>query len=156
MTDAAALDLRPMSPERLASWLPASMAQYEKSRITAGDSPEAAAANRRSSEERLFPGGEPAPGQLLYTATVDGTEAGLLWIGPFADGPDWWVWDIEVHADFRRQGIGRAMMVRAEAIARESGAASLGLNVFAYNDGARRLYQSLGFEETAINMKKIL
>ncbi|WP_419817794.1 GNAT family N-acetyltransferase [Glaciibacter flavus] len=154
MSDAASVNLQPMTRERLAVWLPDSMAQYEQSRIDAGDSPAAAAANRRASEERLFPDGEPAPGQLLFSAMLDGREAGWLWVGPFAEGADWWVWHVEVHEEFRRRGLGRVIMQRAEEIAREHGASSLGLNVFAYNTGARALYESLGYETTAINMKK--
>jgi RimJ/RimL family protein N-acetyltransferase len=46
----------------------------------------------------------------------------------------------------RRQGIGRALMVAAEAWAREVGVHKLELHVFPYNDAAIALYEDMGYE----------
>ncbi len=56
----------------------------------------------------------------------------------------------------RGRGLGRAAMVLAEEAARSQGASELGLNVFGPNTVARRLYESLGYETTAVNMRKPL
>ena len=44
----------------------------------------------------------------------------------------------------RGQGIGHALMAEAERIAKEWGAEQLNLMCWEFNDGARRLYESLG------------
>ncbi len=49
-----------------------------------------------------------------------------------------------VHPEARRLGLGRALMLRAEAIARESGRTLLTLDTEA-GSGAERLYLSLGY-----------
>lgn len=67
-----------------------------------------------------------------------------------------WVFYVEVDEARRGSGLGRAAMVLAEEDARAHGATELGLNVFGPNTVARHLYESLGFEPTAINMVKQL
>ena len=86
---------------------------------------------------------------------VDGLPGGLLWLGPrdAAETGAWWVWQIEVDDELRGRGVGRAAMIRAEAVARAGGARSLSLNVFADNLAARRLYDSLGFRPTTLQMQ---
>jgi RimJ/RimL family protein N-acetyltransferase len=51
-----------------------------------------------------------------------------------------------VAASHRRQGIGRALLERAIAWAREVGVRKLELHVFPHNDAAIALYESFGFE----------
>jgi len=80
-----------------------------------------------------------------------------LWIGPYSDDPQrWWVWNIEIDDAHRRKGLGRKAMLLAENLARDNGANSIGLNVFAHNRVARNLYQSLGYEESSVQMRKAL
>lgn len=87
---------------------------------------------------------------------ADGADAGWLWIGPSSDPATWWVWDIQVHDAFRRQGIGRETMLLAEDFARSQGATAIRLNVFAYNDGAIRLYDGLGYATASMFKQKRL
>ncbi len=47
-------------------------------------------------------------------------------------------------------------MLRAEELAREHGATSLRLNVFAYNEPAIRLYDSLGYATASMHKHKTL
>jgi RimJ/RimL family protein N-acetyltransferase len=47
-------------------------------------------------------------------------------------------------------------MELADRLAREHGARSIGLNVFAHNTVARTLYASLGYDEAAVVMRKDL
>jgi len=170
--------LRPMSDDRLGPWIARSQAEYEKSRLASGEPAEIAAEAARASFERNFPGGRPAPGHLVHDVVVTaagagadgdggadsdgdragedgGTVVGVLWIGPFAEGSDaWWVWDVEIDEQHRGAGHGRAAMQLAEEEAAGHGAATLGLNVFGYNTAARALYESLGYETTAVQMRK--
>lgn len=130
---------------------------YVAERVTAGDHPDDA---RRIAEEQtqtLFPGGRPAPGQLVFHVVDDaGAEAGTLWIGPRSpERPDaFWVWGVEIDERHRSRGLGRAAMRLAEEAAVAHGAAELGLNVFGPNAVARHLYESMGYETTALQMRK--
>jgi len=148
--------LVPKSDDETARWLPTAMAAYEQARLRAGDDPEQAAAARRISEEQFFPDGRLVDGQFLFTVVADGEDAGWLWIGPMQDASNWYVWDVAVHEAFRGRGLGRAAMQLAEDFARSQGATSMRLNVFAYNDPAVRLYESLGYATASMHMHKVL
>ncbi len=113
--------------------------------------------NADSSMERLLPGGSPAPGQLIGRLLCADRAVGYLWIGPAGtDQQRWWVWDIVIDDDQRGRGLGRQAMLLAEGLARERGATTIGLNVFANNVVARSLYTSLKYEETSVQMRKPL
>ncbi|TWI57371.1 ribosomal protein S18 acetylase RimI-like enzyme [Pseudomonas duriflava] len=56
----------------------------------------------------------------------------------------------------RGQGIGRELMTKAERWAIENGAVDLRLNVWAFNEAARRLYEALGYEVRSLAMGKPL
>jgi ribosomal protein S18 acetylase RimI-like enzyme len=151
--------LRALADDDLPEFIATTLAGYIDGRIGAGEAPEKA---RRIAQEQtavLFPDGRPAPGQLVYRVIDDdGVAVGLLWIGPH--GPDdphhFWVWDVAIDENQRGRGLGRAAMLLAEEAARHHGATELGLNVFGPNTVARRLYESLDYETTAINMRKAL
>jgi len=64
--------------------------------------------------------------------------------------------DLVVLAGHRGRGIGRALLERAEAFARERGAARLRVGVRCRNAGARRLYAAAGFTEDRIELAKWL
>lgn len=87
-----------------------------------------------------------------------GEAVGYLWVGQDAttDASAWWVWDIVINADRRGRGYGRTAMLLGEEYARSRGARTLGLSVFGFNTGARRLYESLGYETTSVKMLKKL
>ncbi|GAA1959972.1 GNAT family N-acetyltransferase [Agromyces allii] len=152
------ITLDPKTPDEVAAWLPVAMREYEESRLEAGDSAEAADAARVLSEERFFPGGRLIDGHLLFTVRLAGEDVGWFWLGPWngTGTEDWWIYDIRVYDEFQRRGIARIVMQRADAIARDGGAKSLGLNAFAYNVPAISLYESLGYLTAALHMRKEL
>jgi ribosomal protein S18 acetylase RimI-like enzyme len=57
---------------------------------------------------------------------------------------------------FRGQGIGRALMTRVENWARVHGATEVHLNVWDFNERARRLYEELGYVVRSHHMGKQL
>lgn len=154
----ASPDIRlvPKSDDETARWLPVAMTAYERARVSAGDTPEQAAAARRTSEEQFFPDGRLVEGHFLFTVEADGEDAGWLWLGPSPDGGSWWIWDIAVHGSHRKRGIARETMLLAEEFARSQGAKTMRLNVFADNVAAIRLYDSLGYETAAMHKHKQL
>ncbi|MFP4597447.1 MAG: GNAT family N-acetyltransferase [Persicimonas sp.] len=61
----------------------------------------------------------------------------------------WYVNAVAVFEAFRGRGLGTQLMDLAEQLARDSGADELSLIVAENNDGARRLYERLGYEVRA-------
>ncbi len=61
-----------------------------------------------------------------------------------------------IDEEFRGRGYGRQAMLLAEELARTNGASTMRLNVFGHNNVARRLYWSLGYQETSVHMRKAL
>lgn len=149
--------LHPMAPDRFDTWRAESAADYVDSRVKAGESHEKAQAASDREMESMFPGGRPNDDHAVFDVVDDGEVVGVLWIGlrDRAAG-SWYVYDIAIDEAFRGRGLGRATMLLAETEARARGARSIGLNVFGFNTVARRLYESLGYEPTAIQMQKAL
>jgi [ribosomal protein S18]-alanine N-acetyltransferase len=58
---------------------------------------------------------------------------------------------LAVHPDFRKQSLGRMMMLVLQAAARLRGARQIRLKVYKSNVGARKLYKSLGYRLSSFN-----
>jgi ribosomal protein S18 acetylase RimI-like enzyme len=172
-----AIRLALMPAARIAEWIVASEQQYALARMGAGDTAEQARDTARRSTEENFPGGIPLPTHRVFdiidgadadadavtgAGTGDGAErdhradvvVGYLWIGPKSDGDNaWWVFDIEVHEHYRRRGFARRALELGHSEAKRLGATAIGLNVFAETPGAQKLYESLGYRPTAVQMR---
>jgi ribosomal protein S18 acetylase RimI-like enzyme len=61
-------------------------------------------------------------------------------------GRIWILEDIFVRSDARRGGVGDALMIKAEAFAKESGAIGVTLSTAVTNANAQRLYEKRGYE----------
>lgn len=148
-----------MRNEEFAVWLPLMRDRYAEDMIGhAALPPERARSKAVDDVERLFPGGEPSPDQLVFVIEADGEPVGNLWL---ADRDDSFqravfVYDIRVDESQRGKGYGRAAMVFAEEEARRRGHDRVALNVFGGNEVALSLYRSLGYDENAVSMSKKL
>lgn len=131
---------------------------YVADRVASGEEPEQAQAHANGEWSRYFPGGTPAIGHRLYRLMAGDQPAGILWLGPSPDGRDHmdWIYYVEIDEGMRGRGYGTAAMLIAEQDAAARGADRLGLNVFGGNKIARHLYESVGYQPTAINMVKRL
>ncbi len=63
---------------------------------------------------------------------------------------------LAVGQEFRRHGIGRALMDQAHAWAIAKGAADVELNVYEFNQPALAFYQALGYETSTRRMVRSL
>lgn len=159
MTEAE-LTLRPMTRAEFDEWLPRQVAGYAAMITASGAMPAQAALDKAQRDTaRYFGDGTAAHGQLVFRIMAGEVGVGWLWLGVPGPDPDplmAWVFEIEIEAPFRGRGYGRAAMERAEDEARAHGMTSLGLNVHGQNMVARSLYESLGYEVTAMQMKKLV
>jgi GNAT superfamily N-acetyltransferase len=149
--------LRAMRDEEYADWLPHMRDDYARSMMEEGGvPPESAREIAEAQTEQLFPGRRPSPDQLVFVVEADGKAVGELWL---ADREDvlqrcLFVYQVHIAEAHRGRGYGKAAMLLAEEEARRRGIDRIALNVFGRNTVARRLYQSLGYEENAVSMSK--
>ena len=94
-----------------------------------------------------------APGQLAGFITVTVQDENQSLLQPMRIGR---IGTVGVTAEWRGQGIGRALMQQAHDWVRDRGAAEMRLHVWAFNDTARRLYDELGYELRMLTLAKPL
>jgi GNAT superfamily N-acetyltransferase len=150
-----------MTEDEFAAYLPRLAREYAESHVEAGNwTPEEALARSEAELDELLPAGLAQPHTLVLTATDEHDVAvGLAWITlvhPRGLSDTAWLHDIEIFAEHRGRGLGRALLSAAEAEVAGRGVAGLGLNVFGGNDVARRLYESAGYVVTTQQMQKRL
>jgi ribosomal protein S18 acetylase RimI-like enzyme len=153
------VQLRPMRDEEFADWLPRMRDDYGQAMIDeAGIPPEGAREKAAADIEQLFPDGRPSDEQLVFVIEADGEPVGELWLADrdVLGQRSLFIYDVHVAEPQRGRGLGKAAMLLAEDEARRRSIDRLALNVFGRNTVARRLYQSLGYEENAIAMSKSL
>lgn len=62
--------------------------------------------------------------------------------------------NLGVQQEFRRQGVGKALMQAAEGWAQDRGAKTVELNVYTFNEAAMSFYRALGYEPLSYRMSK--
>lgn len=148
-----------MTTAEFATYRERTIREYGAERADAdGTSLEEAIAAAEAQTDRLLPGGPLTDGmRVLVAESADGERIGILWVGVHRPGgAQAWIYDIEIEADRRGQGLGRELLALAEPEARALGATELGLNVFAVNTVARHLYETAGYEPIATQLRKRL
>jgi len=159
VSDVAPVRVREMTPDEFAAWQEHSAREYAAEVSEARGIPldDARRIAGESFRRHLPEGRDTAGHHVMIGEDSTGARVGIVWVGPNPDrvGPAW-VYDIEVAESRRGEGWGRALMLAAERIAREDGHTEIGLNVFGSNAVARRLYESLGYGVSSIQMRKPL
>ncbi len=142
----------------LPEWIEVQRTAYVHQRVLAGDDVAAAERNAAQSYETAFPDGRPASGHHVFHLNSAEERVGVAWIGPHPNGVEGvaWIWEIEIAEAHRGRGYGRAAMLALEDRARALGHTAIALNVFGTNTAAQRLYESVGFTTTAVQMRKAL
>lgn len=153
--------LVPMTPAEFDEFVERDIFDYAQERVRAGYWTEKEALARSRKEHRTWlPDGLKSRYHHLYTIqeTEQGRSVGILWLRTDMDSSraSGHIFDLEIHETFRRQGYGRQAMLELERVVREMGLRQLGLHVFAHNDGARALYEELGYRVASLNMLKDL
>ena len=132
---------------------------YAADKVRAGAWSQAEAEGRAARDvDGLLPEGPATRGHFLYSVKDDstGAEVGTVWFAlrNSGVGPSVWIYDIIINEDFRRKGYASRTLELVEDRARALGAKSVELHVFGHNQGARALYEKVGYKETSITMAK--
>ncbi|MFJ8053911.1 GNAT family N-acetyltransferase [Streptomyces luteogriseus] len=145
---------RPMTEAEFGPWLEKGLEDYARSWIDRGVPEAEARAKSERDHATLLPEGLATPGMLISVVEHLGTPVGTLWLAVRENNG--FVFDVEADAAHRGKGHGRTLMLLAEAQTIAEGRRTLGLNVFAGNAPAERLYASLGYETEQYAMYKPL
>jgi ribosomal protein S18 acetylase RimI-like enzyme len=148
-----------MTAEEYAEWEDSSIRAYAEDLAKAKGIPlDVALEQSRTQFPELLPHGLDTPGTwLMRVLDEHGEPVGVLWLGPHRERDGvLYVYEVEIDEAHRGRGLGRAAMLAAEQLVRESGAHEIGLNVFGFNEPAKRLYDSLGYRVIATQMTKKL
>ncbi len=153
--------LVPMTQAEFEAFEEHDILEYAEAEVRAGYWSEADALEKaRAAHRRLLPDGLATKDHYLYTIREVKRDAavGVLWMMVNVESakPSGFVCDIEIRPSQRRKGYARAAMLELEAVSRAMGLQQLGLHVFAYNNAARALYESLGYTVASVNMLKDL
>ncbi|MEU9647089.1 GNAT family N-acetyltransferase [Streptomyces sp. NPDC048188] len=145
---------RPMTPDEFTAWQAYEAEQYARTWMERGVPEEDARAKARRDHEVLLPQGADTENMLFSVLEREGERVGILWLALREDRA--FVFDVEADAAHRGRGHGRTLMLLAEAQAIAAGHSLIGLNVFAGNTAAERLYESLGYRTTRYSYGKPL
>lgn len=153
--------LRPMPAAAFAPYMQTSVAGYAEDNVRANRWPREGALERSRAEfESLLPQGLHTPDNHVFEimATANGPVVGVIWFAVEAKhGPrSAFVYDVEIHPPFRRQGHALRAFQALEPVVKALGLSAIGLHVFGHNPGAQALYARLGYGITGINMVKNL
>ncbi|MEU9651830.1 GNAT family N-acetyltransferase [Streptomyces sp. NPDC048110] len=145
---------RPMTPEDFAAWQAYETEHYARTWMERGVPEAAAHAKARRDHEVLLPRGPETENMLFSVLEHEGERVGILWLALREDRA--FVFDVEAESAHRGRGHGRTLMLLAEVQAIAAGRPLIGLNVFAGNTPAERLYESLGYRTTRYSYSKPL
>ncbi|WP_425146507.1 GNAT family N-acetyltransferase [Deinococcus sp.] len=155
------LELKPMTASSFRRFHDHAAPQYAAEKVRSGEWDAAGAQARAEGEFRmLLPQQAYTPYHFLYDLhdAQSGEDVGVLWYALRDHGAtvSAFVYEIEIHAAYRRQGYATQAFGLLERDAALHGAGSLQLHVFGHNHGARALYERLGFLPTNLILRKEL
>ncbi|MFI0231376.1 GNAT family N-acetyltransferase [Streptomyces sp. NPDC017086] len=145
---------RPMTGAEFGAWQEAEAERFARTWMERGVPEAVARAKSRDDHARLLPDGLTTDGMVFTVLEHAGSRVGTLWVA--LQDTKAYVFDVATEEAHRGRGHGRTLMLLAERQAIGAGHPVLGLNVFAGNTPAERLYASLGYETVTHSLSKPL
>ncbi|MFE0728902.1 GNAT family N-acetyltransferase [Streptomyces antibioticus] len=145
---------RPLTEAEYGPWRRHGLEEYTRDWSSRGVPEAEARAKAEQDTDALLPDGLATENMLISVLEHEGERVGVLWLG--VAGERAYVYDVETGEPHRGRGHGRSLMLLAETQAVAAGKHVIGLNVFAGNTPAERLYASLGYVPVSHTMYKPL
>jgi GNAT superfamily N-acetyltransferase len=153
------LTVRPLRSGEYAEWIAGVESRFAEA-VLVHRQLDAEAARQVASRARgrVLPDGLGTPGVAILVLEDGARVCGTLWVALSVEraAGRGWVYDVYVEPASRGRGHGRALMRLAERECGEARLVELGLNVFANNSMAIRLYASLGYTVESRTLSKRL
>jgi GNAT superfamily N-acetyltransferase len=155
------VQLQPMSEKDFEIWRKNSLEDYANDLAKSGlvDKEKSKEAAKKEFDKLLKDGYHTENNDFFYIVDKeDGTKVGTFWILYREDQnpKQYFIADIMIFEDYRRQGYGRATMLQCEDLAKANGAKKLRLHVFGFNTPAVSLYTQLDYQPISIIMEKVI
>ena len=153
--------LIPMKEEEFQDYAKNSASEYAQDKVASGNwHPDEALLRAEQEFQNELPNGLKTENQYLYSLVdeVTGQCVGMIWfmLDLKRPIPVAFIFDFIIYESFRRKGYGLKALKSAEQKAGEMGAQRMELHLFAFNTGARALYEKAGYEMTNLNMAKMI
>ena len=150
--------LTPMTQPEYDIFMEQLIPDYAAEHVRAGNWTESEALEKANKEiEGLLPQGLKTVDNFFFTLYDGNAAIGRLWMKikthPSKSG---FIYEVFIEERYRGKGYGKSLMLLLEEKARELGLQSLGLHVFGSNQVARKLYETIGYEVTNLQMVKAL
>jgi ribosomal protein S18 acetylase RimI-like enzyme len=150
--------LTPMTQPEYDVFVKQLIPDYAAEHVRAGNWAESEALEKANKEmEALLPQGLETADNYFYTLYDGNAAVGRIWMKvknhPSKSG---FIYEVFIEEKYRGKGYGKMLMLLLEEQAREMGLQSLGLHVFGSNHVARKLYETIGYEVTNLQMSKKL
>jgi len=149
--DSSRVDLVPMNEDLFQDYIEKSVSGFAEEMVKTGSwKPEDIEKKSQEQLQSLLPQGIQTPGHEFFQIVTKetGNRVGILWVQKrqMEKGNVFFIFDIVIDEPFRRHGYGQAALLALEEKAACSDCNAIWLNVFADNDGAKRLYDKMGYE----------
>jgi len=151
--------LVPMTENDFEVYLDKTIPEYAAENVKAGYWSEDDALERsRKAYAGLLPQGLNTKYNYLFRIQLEENAEiiGMIWMKHETPQPQGFILDFMLDEAQRGKGYGKLSLLALEEFAKGLGLKSLGLNVFAHNTSAMKLYKALGYEVTSQNMVKQL
>lgn len=153
------IKLNQMTLTEYNDYLSFAIEDYAKDKIEAGTwDPEEALLLSKKSFTTLLPEGIRTKDEFFFTLFDENImkSIGYLWIhfSEEVNSNKFFIYDFLIFKEFRNRGYGRKALSSLEFKAKEMNVSEIGLHVFAHNQAAVHLYESVGFQPTDITMSK--
>jgi ribosomal protein S18 acetylase RimI-like enzyme len=110
----------------------------------------------RNQLNNLLPKGIETNNHHLFNVYQADQLIGFVWIKIEKEKKSAFLYEIYIFEEYRGKGFGTRMMKNVEEWLEQEGIYYFKLHVFGSNEGARKLYEELGFEIAGINMLKTI
>ncbi|WP_294746405.1 GNAT family N-acetyltransferase [uncultured Exiguobacterium sp.] len=149
-----------MSQATYETYLPVAIEEYAAEKCRAGTWSENESLEKATQEfATLLPEGLKTKDHYLFTFRDEtGNDLGMVWVHVTEEsrGRCAFIFDVKITSEKQNQGYGKEALRLLEVMLKRMNVKKISLHVFAHNERAIHVYESLGYEKTDYHMSKSL